>query len=94
MTPLNPRCTDFCTGGRDDVKGHPPTAAEDVLFMRGLLARLGRDEPVSPEAAVHLLYRRGYGYHAAADALGIAHEEGFLYLTRPGYTGAEGHQDD
>jgi hypothetical protein len=87
--PLNPKCTDFCTGGQEDVKGHRPTGSEDILFMRGLLERLGRDEPLTTTAAVSLLYRRGYGYHAVADALGISHEEGFLYLTRPDYAGTE-----
>jgi hypothetical protein len=80
---VNPRCTGFCTGGGAHPKGHPVTEPEDVLFMRGLLERLGRPEPLSDAASVSLLYRRGYGYHAIADALGISHEEAYMILTTP-----------
>ena len=87
MPPLNPGCTDFCTGGRDDVKGHRATSPADIEFMLRLLADAGIEAGPS-QAAVHALYRKGYGYHAVADALGISHEDGFRLLTgaSPGFT--------
>jgi hypothetical protein len=80
MPPLNPKCTGFCTGGDETSKGHRPTGQADVDFMRALLDAAGIEAKPSA-AAVHLLYRQGYGYHAVADALGISHREGFTILT-------------
>jgi hypothetical protein len=80
MAPRNPKCTDFCTSGRDDIKGHLPTGQADIDYMLAHLAAAEiRVEPSG--AAVEFLYGLGYGYHAAADALGISHEDGFLLLT-------------
>jgi len=81
MAPLNPKCTEFCTQGGS--RGHRATPPGDVDFMLHLLG----DEDIRPEdatAAVHLLYRKGYGYHAIADTLGITHQEGFMLLTGQG----------
>jgi hypothetical protein len=80
MAPLNPKCTDFCTGGRDDIKGHRPTAQADIDYMLTVLVSVGI-EPGQKAAAMDCLYRLGYGYHAVADALGISHEAGYLILT-------------
>ena len=77
---MNPKCTDFCTGGKPENKGHRPTAQADIDYMLAALATAGIDAEPS-EAAVHLLYRLGYGYHSVADALGISHEAGYLILT-------------
>jgi len=83
MAPLNPKCTDFCTGGRDDNKGHRPTGPADIGLMLAELDIEGTEAKPS-RAAVDLLYRKGYGYHAIADALGISHREGFMILTGQG----------
>lgn len=80
MAPLNPKCTDFCTGGQDDNKGHLPTGQADINFMLAVL-RAGLIEAKPSQAAVNLLYREGYGYHAIADALDISHERAFTILT-------------
>lgn len=80
MTALNPRCADFCTGPRDDSKGHRPTSQADIDFMRSALVSAGIG-PDQKAAAVDWLYRLGYGYHAAADALGISLEDGYRLLT-------------
>jgi hypothetical protein len=77
---VNPKCTEFCTGGRDDIKGHLATAQADIDYMLAALATAGIDAEPS-QAAVHTLYRLGYGYHSVADALGISHEAGYLILT-------------
>jgi hypothetical protein len=81
MAPRNPKCTSFCTGPLDDSKGHLPTAQADIDYMLAALATAGIEPAPPSEAAVHLLYRLGYGYHSAADALGISHEAGYLILT-------------
>lgn len=44
------------------------------LDVRDIEAKPTRD-------AVDALYRLGYAYHAAADALGISRREGFMLLT-------------
>lgn len=80
MTPVNPRCTAFCTGGRDDIRGHPDTSPAAIAVMLGQLV-VARVKAEPSRAAVDLLYRKGHGYHAIADALGISHEEGFKILT-------------
>jgi hypothetical protein len=79
----NPKCTDFCTGGGAHPKGHHPTGQDDIAFMLYLLEDAGIEAAPS-RAAVEALYRKGYGYHAAADALGISHREGFMLLTGQG----------
>jgi len=79
MTRQNPKCTSFCTGSQDGAKGHPVTSEDDIGRMLGQLAAMGiRAQP--PEAAVHALYRKGHGYHAIADALGISHEDGYKII--------------
>lgn len=80
MAPRNPKCTSFCTGPLDDSKGHLPTAQADIDFMLAALVSAGIG-PDQKAAAVDWLYRLGYGYHSAADALGISHEAGYLILT-------------
>jgi hypothetical protein len=86
VAPLNPKCTEFCTDGRDDIKGHRPTAQADIDYMLAVLNSQGIEAKPSA-AAVHALYRLGYGYHACADALGVSHEQGFLLLTGQAKTG-------
>jgi hypothetical protein len=78
MAPANPRCTAFCT--QNDSKGHRPTAQADIDFMLVMLTAQGIEAKPSP-AAVHAIYRLGYGCHNAADALGISHERAYLILT-------------
>jgi hypothetical protein len=53
-----------------------------LLFETGLpVAMTVADEDLP--AAVSYLYRKGYGYHAVADALGRGHEEIYHVITRP-----------
>lgn len=79
---MSANCTDFCTGGGVHPKGHPATEPEDIAFILAWLDAGGiKAEPSA--GAVAAVYRRGYGYHAAADALGIPHEQAYMLLTRP-----------
>lgn len=76
--PDNPKCTEFCTQGGS--RGHRATSQADIGYMRGLLTALGIGAG-APEFGVPVLYEQGYGYHNAADALGISHERAYLIIT-------------
>ena len=81
VTEVNPRCTAFCRGPKNDSVGHPEVPEEDIGAILGQVLAGGlRPEPCA--STVQALYRRGHGYHAIADALGCSHEEAFLLLTR------------
>lgn len=71
----NPRCTDFCRAGGS--RGHYDVSQAEIEAMRAALLSAN----VPPSGSVDFLYGLGRGYHAAADALGISHEQGYLVLT-------------
>lgn len=71
----NPRCTDFCRVG--GTRGHYDVSLDEIDAMKAALLSAN----VPPSGSVDFLYGLGCGYHAAADALGISHEQGYLVLT-------------
>lgn len=75
---VNPNCTDFCTGNGQS-KGHPEVTQAEMRSMAETLARhfipyVGGVPEAYHMAAVQMLYREGFGYHAIADLLRISHE--------------------
>jgi hypothetical protein len=75
---INPKCTDFCTSGRDDVRGHRATSDGEMNRMRNV-TDLMPDR--SRSAVAGTLYELGFPYHQIADVLGVSHEDGFKLVT-------------
>jgi hypothetical protein len=84
---VSPKCTDFCTGN-GQARGHRITPDKRLMEMSLHLFETGLpvmmkipDEDL--RAAVHYLYRNGYGYNEIADVLGREHEDIYNVITRP-----------